>query len=88
MKKYDRIEINPDIMFGKPGIKNTRITIEQILRKLAAGMTLGEIIADHPHLRREDIYAAQEFAADYLADECCDFGLVMSLRDAGHDLLI
>jgi uncharacterized protein (DUF433 family) len=69
MKKYDRIEINPDIMFGKPVIKNTRITIEQILRKLAAGMTLGEIIADHPHLRREDIYAAQEFAADYLADE-------------------
>ncbi len=55
MKKYDRIEINPDITFGKPVIKNTRITIEQILRKLAAGMTLGEIIADHPHLRREDI---------------------------------
>jgi len=69
MKKYDRIEINPNIMFGKPVIKNTRITVEQILRKLSAGMTIDEIISDHPHLTREDILAAQEFAADYLADE-------------------
>ena len=43
------------------------------------------IVADHPHLRQEDNYAPQEFAADYLADECCNFGLVMPLRDAGHD---
>ena len=69
MKKHDRIEINPNIMFGKPVIKNTRITVEQILRKLSAGMTIDEIISDHPHLKREDILAAQEFAADYLADE-------------------
>ncbi len=73
MKDYDRIEINPNIMFGKPVIKNTRITVEQILRKLAGGMTIEEIIADHPHLKREDIYAAQEFAADYLADEMIAF---------------
>ena len=69
MKKYERIEFNPDIMFGKPVIKGTRITVEQILRKLAGGMTVEEIITDHPHLRKEDILAAQEFAADYLADE-------------------
>jgi len=69
MKKYPRIDIQPDIMFGKPVIKNTRITVEHILRKLAGGVTIEEIIADHPHLTPEDIYAAQEFAADYLADE-------------------
>lgn len=69
MKKYERIEINPNIMFGKPVIKNTRITVEQILRKLAGGMTVEEIIADHPHLKPEDILAAQGFAADYLANE-------------------
>jgi uncharacterized protein (DUF433 family) len=69
MKKYERIEINPNIMFGKPVIINTRITVEQILRKLAGGMTIEEIIEDHPHLKREDILAAQEFAADYLADD-------------------
>ena len=74
MKKYERIEFNPDIMFGKPVIKGTRITVEQILRKLAGGMTVEEIITDHPHLRKEDILAAQEFAADYLADEEIAFG--------------
>ena len=69
MKKYENIEINPDIMFGKPVIKNTRITVEHILRKLAGGMTIEEIVQDHPHLKREDILAAQSFAADFLADE-------------------
>ena len=69
MKTYAKIEINPEIMFGKPVIKNTRITVEHILRKLAGGMTIEEIIMDHTHLKREDILAAQEFAADYLADE-------------------
>ena len=64
MKRYEKIEINPNIMFGKPVIKGTRITVEQILRKLAGGMTVEEIITDHPHLRKEDILAAQEFAAD------------------------
>ena len=69
MKQYARIEITPNIMFGKPVIKNTRITVENVLRKLAGGMSVEEIIADHPHLKPEDIFAAQEFAADYLADE-------------------
>jgi uncharacterized protein (DUF433 family) len=69
MKKHERITIDPDIMFGKPVIKGTRITVEHILRKLSGGMTIDEIIVDHPHLKQEDIFAAQEFAADYLADE-------------------
>ena len=74
MKEYKRIVINPDIMFGKPVIKCTRITVEQILRKLAGGMNANEIITDHPHLKPEDISAAQEFAADYLAEEEIAFG--------------
>jgi len=74
MKRYEKIEINPNIMFGKPVIKGTRVTVEQILRKLAGGMTAEEIITEHPHLRKEDILAAQEFAADYLADEEIAFG--------------
>ena len=69
MKEHNRIEMNPAIMFGKPVIKNSRITVEQIMRKLAGGMTIKEIIADHPRLTREDILAAHEFAADFLADE-------------------
>jgi uncharacterized protein (DUF433 family) len=74
MKRYEKIEMNPEVMFGKPVIKNTRITVEHILRKLSGGMTIEEIIADHPHLTPEDIYAAQAFAADYLADELISFG--------------
>lgn len=69
MNKHSRIEINPDIMFGKPVIKGTRITVEQILKKLGAGLTPGQIIEDHPHLTFDDIHAAQQFAGDYLADE-------------------
>jgi len=60
MKKHNRIEMNPGIMFGKPIIKNTRITVEQIMRKLAGGMTIEEIITENPHLTREDILAAHE----------------------------
>ena len=65
---HDRIEINPEIMFGKPVIKGTRITVEHVLRKLAGAMTIDEIVADHPHLTADDIYAAAAFAADYLAE--------------------
>jgi uncharacterized protein (DUF433 family) len=66
---HDRIEINPAIMFGKPVIRGTRITVEHVLRKLAGGMTPEEILADHPHLTPDDVYAAATFAADYLAQE-------------------
>ncbi len=66
---HERIEINPKIMFGKPVIKGTRITVEHILRKLAGGMMVNDILADHPHLTPDDIYAAAAFAADYMAQE-------------------
>ena len=66
---HPRIEINPAIMFGKPVIKGTRITVEHLLRKLAGGMWVEQILNDHPHLTPDDIYAAAEFAADYMAQE-------------------
>lgn len=66
---HPRIERNPNIMFGKPVIKGTRITVELILRKLAGGKTFDDILADHPHLAIEDLYAAVAFVADYLAEE-------------------
>ena len=71
---YERIEINPDIMGGKPVIRGTRVPVETILRKLGAGMTHDAIIADHPRLTQDDILAAQAFAADYLADEALVYG--------------
>ena len=64
-----RIEIHPDVMFGKPVIQGTRVTVEHILRKLAAGRTPADIAREHPRLAVEDIYAAARFAADYLAGD-------------------
>jgi uncharacterized protein (DUF433 family) len=69
MKHHKRIEINPGIMCGKPVIRGTRVTVELILRKLSEGLTLVEIAADHPTIKTEDVYAAQDYAADIIAGE-------------------
>jgi uncharacterized protein (DUF433 family) len=77
MTMHERIAIDPNVMQGKPVIRRTRITVETvelILRKLGAGMTVEEIITDHPRLTIDDIRAAQAFAADYLADEEIVYG--------------
>jgi uncharacterized protein (DUF433 family) len=66
---HERIVVDPKVMFGKPVIKGTRITVELILRKLAEGMTYEQILSHHPHLTVEDIRAAAAFAADHLANE-------------------
>jgi uncharacterized protein (DUF433 family) len=71
---HTRIETNPDIMDGKPVVRGTRIPVEQVLRKLGAGMSAEAILVDHPRLTLDDIRAAQAFAADYLADEDIVYG--------------
>ena len=69
MRVHKRIETKPAVMFGKPVIRGSRITVEAILRELGEGAAPGEVIAAHPGLTAEDIRAAQVFAAHYLADE-------------------
>ncbi len=69
MQLENFIEINPQIMMGKPVIKGTRITIELILEKLAAQDTIEDILAEHPRLKREHILAAFAFAANMLKGE-------------------
>lgn len=66
---HERVTIDPKVMFGKPVIKGTRVTVELILRKIGEGMTEKEILEHHPHLTIEDIRAAATFAADHLAAE-------------------
>jgi len=58
---HERIDINPDIMGGKPVIRGTRVPVELILRKLGAGMAPDAILADHPRLTLDDVRAAQAF---------------------------
>lgn len=62
----DRIEIDPKIMVGKPVIKGTRITVELILEKLAAGNSFDRIVAEYPHLTGEEVSSAVRFALDLL----------------------
>lgn len=65
MKDYSQyISINPEIRFGKPCIKGTRINVGDILGWLAADMTHKEILEDYPFLKEEHIKAALAFAAD------------------------
>ncbi len=60
------IQSDPAVMMGKPVIAGTRITVELILEKLAAGETVEQILESHPRLTRESILAALTFAAQNL----------------------
>jgi len=60
------ISSDPKIMMGKPTIVGTRITVELILEKLAAGETVDQILSEHPRLTAEAIRAAITFAAEAL----------------------
>ena len=60
------IQSDPKIMMGKPVVAGTRITVELILEKLAAGETIEQILEAHPRLTREAVLAALQFAADVL----------------------
>ena len=59
----DIIRINPNKRFGKPCVRETRITVYDVMGWLSAGMTFDEIIADFPELTREDILACLDFAS-------------------------
>ena len=65
----NRIEINPDVMLGKPVIRGTRIPVELILRKLSEGASEADLQDAYPRLTREDIQAALAYAADSIAHE-------------------
>lgn len=60
----ERISINPNIYFGKPCIKGTRIWVSLILDYLASGMSEPQILAEHPQLTHEDILAAIAYGAE------------------------
>jgi len=64
MDYRDRIVIDPEVRFGKPCIRGTRITVGDVLSYLASGMTEQELLADFPQLIGDDIRACLAFAAE------------------------
>jgi len=65
----ERIEINPGVMQGKPVIRGTRVPVELLLRKLAEGAMIADLLDAYPRLSTEDILAALNYAADIIAHE-------------------
>jgi len=64
MDYRDRIVLDPEVRFGKPIVRETRITVSDVLSYLAGGMSEDQILADFPQLAREDIRACLSFAAE------------------------
>jgi uncharacterized protein (DUF433 family) len=64
MDYRDRIVIDPEVRFGKPSIRGTRITVGDVLSYLASGMHEQDILGDFPQLTSNDIRACLAFAAE------------------------
>ncbi len=65
----ERIVVNPKIMVGKPIIRGRRIPVDAKLKRLADGMSLGEILEEYPNLTGEDIRAALRYVSEVVAGE-------------------
>ena len=63
------VEVNPKVMLGKPVIRGTRITVENILERLGAGESVEDILEAYPTLGRDAIQGALAYAAEVLSGE-------------------
>ncbi len=66
---HKRIVVDPAVMVGKPVIKGTRIPVDLILKLIAQGQTITEILDDYPNLKEADIRAALEYGAEIVSGE-------------------
>jgi uncharacterized protein (DUF433 family) len=63
------IEIHPDVMLGKPVVWGSRVPVELVLRKLAEGASLEDLLDAYPRLTVDDVRACLAYAADTIAHE-------------------
>lgn len=64
MSQLDRISVDPQVRFGKPCVRGTRLTVGDVLGYLAGGMSEAQVLADFPQLSHEDILACLGYAAE------------------------
>lgn len=64
--REERIIVDPEIRFGKPCIKGTRIAVSDILNLIAGGYPLEDIPKQYPDISKEDIIAAIEYASEFM----------------------
>uniref|UniRef100_E6QU43 Protein containing DUF433 n=1 Tax=mine drainage metagenome TaxID=410659 RepID=E6QU43_9ZZZZ len=69
MNWKEHIEVNPDVLVGKPVIKGTRISVELILDRFADGWSMQDMLAAYPNVNRENVLAALSFASELFKEE-------------------
>ena len=72
MNWRDHIEVNPQVMGGKPVIRGTRITVEVVLEWLAAGWTEAEVFENYPRLTPDSLKAVFAFSREIVAEQLYD----------------
>jgi uncharacterized protein (DUF433 family) len=65
----NHIESNPEIMFGKPVIKGTRVPVDLLLDKLSLGESFQDLLAAYPRIKMQDILAALAYASDAVKND-------------------
>ncbi len=65
----EHIVVDPDVMAGKPVVRGTRIPVDAIIRRLAAGLQVSDVLEDYPNLEVEDVKAALEYGARVVSGE-------------------
>lgn len=68
MEKLDRIQINPKVCLGQPVIRGTRITLSVILKMLAGGSSVEDVIKAYPELEVDDVQQTMRYAAWVVSD--------------------
>ena len=65
----NHIESNPEVLYGKPIIKNSRISVDLVLEKIAFGDSIEDLLAAYPNLKIEDIQSCLLFASETIKNE-------------------
>jgi uncharacterized protein (DUF433 family) len=73
MKTLDRITVNPEVCLGQPTIRGTRITVSVILKLVASGMAVREILQAYPELEEEDVAQSLKYAAWLSSEKVRDY---------------